>query len=237
MTNRLEIIPVIDVMGGKVVHARGGVRADYPLLTSVLTTSTQPLHVIADLLAWYDFSTIYLADLDAICDQKRDFDLYRAIVEQFPQLTVYLDAGVQTQQDWQQIASLSTVYPVIGSETVIESSWLKDEAVRQKSILSLDFKHDQFLGNKQILANPDDWSEKVIAMNLEHIASQQGPDLDLLTTLKMKAPQSQIIAAGGVRIEQDLITLAKQGIKQVLVASALHNGGLDKACVAKFSAG
>ncbi|MDQ7072331.1 MAG: hypothetical protein Q9N32_00570 [Gammaproteobacteria bacterium] len=39
----MEIIPVIDIMGGKVVQAGGGDRNSYSLLKSVLTDSIEPV--------------------------------------------------------------------------------------------------------------------------------------------------------------------------------------------------
>jgi phosphoribosylformimino-5-aminoimidazole carboxamide ribotide isomerase len=224
----MEIIPVIDVLGGKVVHARGGERRQYPLLQSVLTSHCEPLQVIFDVLAWQSFSTIYIADLDAILQQQQNTALYQALAEQFPQLTFLLDAGIDSKQSWQHFSAYPTIKPVIGSETLADIAWLSDSAIRQKSILSLDFQHGQFLGEQQLLQQADLWPEAIIAMNIDHVGAQSGPDFKLLSLLQQKAVNSQIIAAGGVRSEQDLVDLASQGIEQVLVASALHDGRISK---------
>ncbi len=145
----MEIIPVIDVLGGKVVHARGGIRSQYALLQSVLTSHYDPLQVIVDLLAWQTFSTIYIADLDAILDHQQNIALYKSLIEHFPQVTFLLDSAINSKIHWQQFLSYPNIKPVIGSETLIDISWLSDSDVRQKSILSLDFQHGQFLGQQQ----------------------------------------------------------------------------------------
>lgn len=62
----MQIIPVIDVMGGIVVHASGGIRDQYQPLQSVLTSSCEPIEVISELLARYKSKIIYIADIDAI---------------------------------------------------------------------------------------------------------------------------------------------------------------------------
>ena len=62
----MNIIPVIDIRDGIVVHARGGERANYQPLKSLLTQSVKLEQVIDDLLAWYPFKQLYIADLDAI---------------------------------------------------------------------------------------------------------------------------------------------------------------------------
>ncbi len=224
----MEIIPVIDVMGGKVVHAQGGERADYQPLVSILTESDTPATVIMDLLAYYPFQTIYIADLDAIRFGKKEVDLYLELSQAHPQINFYIDAGITDQQSWLFLATNSNVYPVIGSETLRDITWLDDVRVREKSILSLDFKQGEFLGDEALLKSPKLWPRQIIAMNLDCIGSQLGPDLNLLADLKSKTLNCDIIAAGGVRTEQDLITLQQQGIKQILIASALHDGRITK---------
>jgi len=223
----VEIIPVIDVMGGKVVHARGGERAEYPLLESTLTTSHDPVKVIMDLLAYYSFSTFYIADLDAIMSGKRNDDLYFDLSQANPKTNFYIDAGITDKNSWQTLAVNANVYPVIGSETLVDRLWLNDVEVQNKSILSLDFKRGDFLGDENLLKSPSLWPKQIIAMNLDCIGSQLGPDLKLLADLKNKS-SSDVIAAGGVRTEQDLIALQQQGIERVLVASALHDGRINK---------
>lgn len=224
----MEIIPVIDVLGGKVVHARGGMRSQYPLLQSILTIHCEPLQVIADLLIWWPFSTIYIADLDAILDQQQNTILYKSLVEQFPHITFLLDAGIDSKISWQHFLNYPNIKPVIGSETLTDLTWLSDNDVKQKSILSLDFQHGQFLGDQRLLQQPEYWAENIIAMNIDHIGAKSGPDFDLLSNLQNNAINSEIIAAGGVRSEQDLIDLEGQGVTRVLIASALHDGRITK---------
>lgn len=220
----MQIIPVIDVMRGKVVHASGGVRSQYSLLQSVLTSHCEPLLVIADLLAWHSFTTIYIADLDAIVDQKRNIKLYDALTKRFPDVTFWLDAGITSKKCWQDLCECKNIKLVIGSETLSEIEWLAEADVQERSIVSLDFKQGQFLGNRQLLEQPELWPENVIAMNIDYVGAQSGPDYKLLSALQQKSIHSQIIAAGGVRTELDLINLERQGIRHALVASALHDG-------------
>lgn len=227
----MEIIPVIDVMRGKVVHARGGVRSQYPLLQSVLTSHHEPLQVITDLLAWHPFSTLYIADLDAILNQQINIELYKALAEDFPKVTFLLDAGIDSKESWEYFANYPNINPVIGSETLSDISWLSDSGVHQKSTLSLDFQHGQFLGEPTLLQQPALWTENIIAMNIDHVGGHSGPDFELLLTLHQKVGDSRIIAAGGVRTEQDISDLERQGVERVLIASALHDGRITKQSV------
>ncbi|MDB2705369.1 HisA/HisF-related TIM barrel protein [Pseudomonadota bacterium] len=221
----MEIIPVIDVMGGKVVRASGGNRESYPLLQSCLTESYEPIGVIKDLLAFYSFSIIYIADLDAISDGKFDEQRYYEISSTFPNIEFWLDAGIKTQTEWQKVNQYFNIRPVIGSETLLEPLWLKEPLVSEKSILSLDFQKGHFLGNKALLSDPVFWPKSIIVMNLDCIGSQLGPDFNLLKQIQLRT-ENKVIASGGVRGPSDLLSLKEKGIKQALVASVLHDGRL-----------
>lgn len=224
----MEIIPVIDVLGGNVVHARGGERSEYPLLKSVLTPHCEPLQVIIDLLAWQPFEAIYIADLDAILNQQPNIELYEALAEVFPKISFYLDAGIASKANWDFFLSYPNIKPIIGSETLLDISWLADSAVKEKSILSLDFQYGKFLGEQVLLQQSALWPDTIIAMNIDYVGGQSGPDFELLLSLQQKVEKYRIIAAGGVRTEQDLIALERQGIARVLIASAIHDGRLTK---------
>jgi len=230
----VEIIPVIDVIRGKVVHASGGDRSYYLPLKSILTTSDKPIQVIKDILTYYPFTTFYIADLDAIVDGDINDNLYRHLAEHFPQLSIWLDAGIRIKDTWQKLIKYANIYPVIGSETLQDISWLQDDSVRKKSMISLDFKRGEFLGDKRLLSQTASWTKQVIAMNLDCIGSSCGPDIALFERLK-KLSGNEIIAAGGVRDVNDLKQLNQHCIERVLVASALHNGKLTKDHFSRFN--
>jgi len=56
----------------------------------------------------------------------------------------------------------------------------------------------------------------------------------LLSKVQNLAMDSDIIAAGGVRHEADLVQLAKQGFTATLVASVLHKGNISREVLIKF---
>ena len=69
----MQVIPVIDLMGGEVVRARMGDRASYRPIESPLSPTSDPVDVVRGLLAAYPFPTLYVADLDAIRARGRQF--------------------------------------------------------------------------------------------------------------------------------------------------------------------
>lgn len=230
----MQIIPVIDVMGGIVVHASGGKRKHYQALQSILSMSSEPFDVISALLALYDFKTIYIADLDAIQQHEYDIEFYINLNTRFPDIEFWIDAGIQTHEDWKKIAYLMGFRCVLGSETLEELEILDEPLIREKAILSLDYREGIFLGNELLLAKPESWPKDVIVMSLDFVGSGAGPDYSLLSRIRGLAMQSKIIAAGGVRNEQDLKDLASQQISATLIASALHTGRISTEALINF---
>jgi phosphoribosylformimino-5-aminoimidazole carboxamide ribotide isomerase len=217
----VEIIPVIDLMGGVVVHAQGHERKQYKVLTSILSRHTTPKKVIADIVAFYPFKLFYIADLDAILEHALNLELYQQISRCFTDVTLLLDVGIQTQQQWNVLKEIPRIEPVIASESLCDLELLKKA---NQGVLSLDFQHGQFLGNLEILQKTDYWPKSIIVMNIDVVGDRSGPDFTLLKQVMDKRVDNHIIAAGGVRNMQDLLALERKGITATLIASALHSG-------------
>ena len=66
MTSAMEIVPVIDLKGGIVVHARRGQRAEYAPLRSPLVEGCDAVTVARALGAVCRTRRLYVADLDAL---------------------------------------------------------------------------------------------------------------------------------------------------------------------------
>src|SRR6476661_3097092 len=95
----MEIIPVIDLMHGQVVHARLGQRQHYQPMQSSLCGSSTPIDIINALLELYPFEQLYIADLAAIQGLSNHFKADQAIQKAFPQLEVWLDSGIANISD------------------------------------------------------------------------------------------------------------------------------------------
>lgn len=220
------IIPVIDLMGGKVVHARGGQRDHYQPIKSQLTSSVYPNAVIKQLLMWFPFTDIYIADLDAIETGKIDKAFYLQLHQLFPQLTIWLDAGIRNLNDWVIWHDIPNIKPILGSES-LEDMGLLEQLQPREFILSLDFRQGNLLGKVELLQQSNLWPETVIVMSLDSVGSDSGPDRQLLKKIQLVKPEARLIAAGGVRGKQDLTDLSETGVQGVLIASALHKGELS----------
>jgi phosphoribosylformimino-5-aminoimidazole carboxamide ribotide isomerase len=200
-------------MAGQVVHARRGDRSNYRPLESKLTPSSEPIAVIGALLALAPFDTVYVADLDAILRRGHHRDALDGIQAEFPALSLWLDAGFAEPGDltpWSRAGRT----PVIGSESVASlEAFAAMRAASPAAILSLDTRGDRQLGPAALFDTPRLWPERVIAMTLDRVG--------------------RFIAAGGVRNASDLERLEALGVHAVLVATAIHDGTLDRAALAR----
>ena len=221
------VIPVIDLMGGTVVHARHGERDTYAPLATSLCPSSDPLEVVDALLAQAPFGTLYVADLDAIRHTGDHLRVLRRIRERYPRLELWVDAGFGTAATLAPWLALD-VTPVIGSESLTSMDALAEVlACCPQAILSLDSRGDARLGPPAIFERPAYWPATIIVMTLERVGAGAGPALETLGTVLAQAASRKVVAAGGVRCVEDLRQLATLGIHAVLLASALHDGRLS----------
>jgi phosphoribosylformimino-5-aminoimidazole carboxamide ribotide isomerase len=231
----VQIVPVIDLMGGHVVHARRGDRSNYRPLQSVLTPSSEPLAVVQALLELAPFTAVYAADLDAILHRGSHSGVVRQIAQRYAPLKVWLDAGFATPRDVVPWRDAQCIVPVIGSESLAAAEDLAALlALSPQALLSLDTRDDVPLGPPGLFAQPASWPERVIVMTLDKVGAASGPAFARLRATAALAPGRQIIAAGGVRQVSDLDSLAAMGVHSVLIASAIHDGTLDRATLRRF---
>jgi len=229
------IVPVIDLMGGQVVHARRGDRSNYHALESVLVRSSDPLEVVRALLAAAPFPAIYAADLDAILQRGDHRDALIQIASRHPSVTLWVDAGFAEVSQLQPWTRIDRLVPVIGSESLASvddlSALLR---VAPHAILSLDTRAEQPLGPAALFHEPQRWPDRVVVMTLDRVGAGQGPALARLRATLAQAPAKKVIAAGGVRGTLDLEALEQMGVHAVLIASAIHDGTLDRAALARY---
>ena len=235
----MELIPVVDLLGGQVVHARKGQRSHYLPLRSGLCEGSQPETIVGALLALHPFRTLYIADLDAIQRCGSHADAIARIRRRFPALDLWVDAGIGDERTLQHWIDARLGVPVIGSETMADAQLIvaAQQRCRPRSpILSLDFMGDSFQGPAELLSSPTDyWPQQILAMNLARVGSELGPDLGLISSLMAAAPDRKVYAAGGVRSVADLEDLRRIGAAGALIASALHDGRLDREQLARVT--
>jgi phosphoribosylformimino-5-aminoimidazole carboxamide ribotide isomerase len=242
----LQIIPVIDLKNGQVVHAKFGQRSHYQPILSTLCDSSEPLAITAALLELYPFKTLYIADLDAILGFGDHANTIEKICENYPQLTIWLDSGVG-QMNARALYKSPQIRTVIGSESIasLQDYRAISYAIHSTHVLSLDYSatHESNTGAMGIAELHDQarfWPDDTICMTLNNVGSDLGPDIVRLQALQQlnlaRKKPANLFAAGGVRNIDDLLALKQLGIAGVLMASALHNGTIKSADIVQLMA-
>lgn len=228
------IIPVLDVKDGRVVRAQMGMRHAYKPIETPLSATSAIGDVAEGLRRIHPFPVFYVADLDAIENGSSLLATADPLSLLQPRPEVWLDAGIRSTEDAEQMLANSRTFVVLGSESQVNTDVLRAFSTHPGLILSLDFRGDAFLGPPDILSEPALWPKQVIVMTLDKVGARRGPGFDRLQAIKGVAGNREIIAAGGVRNVDDLERLNDMGIAGALVATSLHSGEISAAEISTF---
>lgn len=226
----MHIIPVIDLQAGQVVRASGGERQHYRPIDSALCGSAAPRPVAHRLCEHCATDTLYLADLDALQGRPPQATAIADLLHAQPHRLLWLDAGFADKAAADALlsrlgAAATRVRPVFGSESLRSlAAWRLVRDAWPQAVLSLDSRHGEPLDPARVWEAPALWPDHVIAMGLERVGSDAGPDVAHLARLRALAPERRWIGSGGIRHEADMTTAAATGAHAWLVASALHDG-------------
>jgi phosphoribosylformimino-5-aminoimidazole carboxamide ribotide isomerase len=230
----MQVIPVLDLKGGLVVHARMGARDQYRPIRTPLSSTSNPIDIARGLSSIYPFSSFYIADLDAIAGSGNNDAALAELKAEFGHSTFWVDNGIADLAGAERWLDADIGHLVLGSETQRDEAVLRRLCKDDRIILSLDYRGDDFVGPAALLGDVDAWPSRIITMTLARVGSGTGPDWGRLEAIKNSGCGKRIYAAGGVRNADDLVALADRGIAGALVASCLHNGALSGAQIARL---
>jgi phosphoribosylformimino-5-aminoimidazole carboxamide ribotide isomerase len=233
--NGMKILPVLDVQRGRVVRGVAGRRHAY----QPLTPTCDPIAVARAFRERFGLTELYLADLDAIAGASPDFRLY----SQLRQLgfTLWVDAGVRDAASAQPLLRADIDSIVVGLETVAGPAALREvhQDGAERVVFSLDLREGEPLGDLTGWhhADPRSIAQQAMALgvlrllllDLARVGMNAGIGTEsLASTLMAACPHVEVSVGGGVRGVEDLRRLRAQGVHRVLVASALHDGRLQR---------
>jgi phosphoribosylformimino-5-aminoimidazole carboxamide ribotide isomerase len=238
---QMYLIPVIDLLDGRAVHARGGRRSDYRPVASALGVdiSGDPIALARLYVERLGLRDLYVADLDAI-EGASPQDVLVAAVAQLG-AAVWVDAGVTSVAHARHILRTGASRVIVGLETLQSFGQLHDicaDVGGEHVAFSLDVR-----GGVPVIAKTasiptntpeaiaasavDAGVSAVIVLDLERVGSAAGVDLSLLAAVRRAVPGVLLLAGGGVRGNDDLSRLVDAGCDGALVATALHSGAID----------
>lgn len=223
----MRVVPVIDIMHGRVVRAVAGRRDEYRPWVSPLCGSDDPLAVGAALLERAGANELYAADLDAILGQGGG--AWRPLLG-LP-ASLWLDAGVRSVAEANALLREPVGSVILGSETFAEADRLGELDGPSRVTASLDFRDGELLrpaGGLTVEAAVGAGVRRIIVLELSRVGTGGGVGTEGRLSRRVKDyPQVEWVGGGGVRGRDDLRRLADLGVSAALVATALHDGRLD----------
>lgn len=235
----MKIIPVIDILNSRVVHAVKGKRKEYQPLQSILTKSTTPEEV-AKAFKDLGFTELYIADLDAIIDCSASFEPLRTITDKTG-IRLMVDAGITNIERAQKLLDNGVSKLIIGTETLQNKKFVEqaiDIFGNDRVVVSLDLKGDKIIvkfgcdGCLNPICLLKDFKQmgvsQVIVLDLARIGSEEGVNIDFIKEVIAEVGVD-VYVGGGVRDINDLVELRNLGVSGVLIATALHTGKITVA--------
>jgi phosphoribosylformimino-5-aminoimidazole carboxamide ribotide isomerase len=244
----LQIIGVLDLRGGRAVHARGGTRDRYTPVQNAAGWPIDPgnAQTLAEVYtAVLGISEIYAADLDAILEGTPQLDVAKSLASLGAPL--WLDAGVRSVDDARRAIDHGASRVIVGLETLPSfevMSAICTAIGRDRVAFSLDLRNGQPIltdgPDLDVVQSPEQIASlaaisgagTLIVIDLARVGTGRGIDVDFLKRIRAVTPGLTLVAGGGVRGWDDLVRVAGAGCSAALVATALHDGRIGATEVA-----
>jgi phosphoribosylformimino-5-aminoimidazole carboxamide ribotide isomerase len=242
----VRVIGVVDLLGGRAVHARAGRRETYRPVRTVAGTPIEPGDALALARVYTDLlgiAELYVADLDAIMGRPSQDMLVTALAALGTPL--WLDEAVSSVDRARHALALGARQVVVGLETLASYDRLAAicaDVGRDRVAFSLDLRDGEPLVRPDGTISreaPDQIASRavsegaaaVIVLDVARVGTGSGPDFALMGRVRHAVPNATLLAGGGVRGPDDLARLADVGCDGALVATALQDGRLGAADV------
>jgi len=235
----MDVIPVLDVKGGRAVHARRGERAAYAAVNGVFGSGDDPVALGAALHDRLGRRRVYVADLDALTGEGDARPIIAGLAALG--LELWVDAGVRSAAAAARVLDAGAARAIVALETLPSLDVLHEIVERigpARAAFSLDHRAGQPLAAAAELNDMDPAAivagaanagvDAILTIDLARVGSEAGPDEQLIRRLREAVPAAMLVAGGGVRDVGDLERLAALGCDAALVATALHNGRIRR---------
>jgi len=235
---KFKIIPVIDILNSKAVHAKKGERTKYKPLKSKIIQSSNPVEIIQLLKKKFGFNDFYVADLDSIIYKNPNLPILKQILE-ITDMNVILDPGIVNLEDIYLYSRFDIKSLILGLET-LKSFTLIDQSLQildqNKIIISIDMYNGQILSSAKDIKNQNPLKlikkieslgiKNIILLDLFRVGQKIGgiPPLylDLLHNFT-----GNIFVGGGIKNYRDILDYKEQNFSGILIATALYDGTVD----------
>jgi len=237
----IEIIPAIDLMGGKCVRLSGG-RFD-----TMKIYSDNPVDM-ARHFRDQGIKSLHMVDLDGARTGKPEHIGLVSKIASIPGLTVDFGGGIRSKESFKAVIDAGADRVSIGSLAVTNpgelESWLIDFGA-DRVLLGVDVKDEKIAFNGWQSESAIGWQEfigfwlskginRIFCTDVARDGALSGPAVELYRRIMKQYPGLHLIASGGVSGPEDIRLLDEAGLNGVIVGKALYEGKLS---LSDFSAG
>jgi phosphoribosylformimino-5-aminoimidazole carboxamide ribotide isomerase len=234
MNKKIEIIPAIDIIGGKCVRLSQG---DYE---RKIVYNENPLEV-ALMFEDAGISRLHLVDLDGA---KAKHIVNYKVLEQIAsktKLIIDFGGGLKSDEDlkvaFKSGASMVTGGSIAVKEPDLFLSWL-EKFGSEKIILGADAKDGKIAVSgwqestelsvvKFIVEFHKKGIFKVISTDISRDGMLSGPAFELYAEIMETLPDVEIIASGGIASMDDIYKLAEMEVPGVITGKAIYEGKIS----------
>jgi len=226
----IEVIPAIDIIGGRVVRLTQG---DFERVTEY----GDPLEM-ALMLEDHGMKRLHLVDLDG-AREKRVVN-HRVLERIATRTSLVIDAGggIRSDEDIRIVFESGAIMVTGGSiaitEPLVFTGWLEAYGP-ERIILGADFREGRIAVSgweeatrALLMDHLRDFSEKgvrkTICTDISRDGMMEGPSMEIYKKIKTEFPSLYLIASGGVGTLKDIEMLDKAGIDGVITGKAIFEG-------------
>lgn len=229
----MEVIPAVDIMKGRVVRlVRGN-----PLSVKSYESLGDPIS-IAKKWKTEGAQTVHIVDLDAALSLGNSATVVEEIVSSVKVLT-QVGGGIRSLETPRAFLDMGVDRVILGSLVFTDQSIVKallNEYGENRIMVALDHLNGSVMvkgwtsSTKMAVDKAVSIFSKIgvrffLATSVERDGTMMGPDLDTLR--KLSCPNTSVMAAGGIRNIEDLLTLKRLGLFGAVIGKALYEGQIS----------
>ena len=230
MTGRLELLPAVDVAGGRAVRLVQGA-------AGTETGYGDPLDAAAD-WARQGAEWLHLVDLDAAFGRGENTDVLRQVIEQVPGVRVELSGGIRDDASLDRALSSGATRVNLGTAALEDPDWTRRAIATHgdRIAVGLDVRGTTLAARGWTRDGGDLWAvldrledagcARYVVTDVTKDGTLTGPNLDLLNAVLQRTGKP-VVASGGVATLDDLRALAglvPAGLEGAIVGKALYAG-------------
>jgi phosphoribosylformimino-5-aminoimidazole carboxamide ribotide isomerase len=227
-----QLLPAVDVVGEEAVRLRQGA------FDSVVARAGDPETLVAA-YAEARPPLIHVVDLDGAREGAIRPGLVRALVAAAGATPIQASGGIRSLEDAEALLEAGAARVVVGTAVLAGDDVLGDfaRALGERLVVAVDARDGRVAAAGWTRSSdlaPEDFAERCAAAGVGRLlctaidrdGTMGGPDLGLLASVRERS-ELPVLAAGGIRSEDDLADLEALGLEGAVVGRALLEGAIS----------